>query len=159
MSLLDILPEISLPAVLQRLLPPNAVRHLQPMIALTTSAVTVYLLTAVALYTLLWPKVLFFHPKYLPRSRLRTVPQVYTELIDSLANIIMVAIMSYPILYAQRGHFVPTDVSVPSSTNVQLAAAVWFACDIVGYIVHRILHSNSILFEYLHKNAHQWPGK
>lgn len=159
MSLLDFLPQFSLPFGIEHLLSPAVAKHVAPVASLVFTFVAVYMTTAAAVYMLLWPSIMFFHPKYLPRSRLRASPQLHTELQQSLYGASILALLVYPILYAQRGLFAPAEHLGWSEASLKTVAAVWFACDVAGYIVHRFFHSIPALYELVHSGAHQWIGK
>ncbi|KAF8597186.1 hypothetical protein BDV93DRAFT_562584 [Ceratobasidium sp. AG-I] len=156
MSLLELFPQFSLPVGLEHLLSPVIAEHVVPVLSLIFALIAIYLSTAAAIYTFLWPSVMFFHPKYLPRSRLRSSPQLHAELQQSLYSACVLALLTYPILYAQHGRFVPPEQAGRSDVNLKTLAAVWFACDVVGYTVHRFFHLIPALYEVLHSGAHQW---
>lgn len=159
MSLLDYLPPFSLPFGVENLLSPAIAKHAAPVLSLVCAFVAVYLTTAVAMYMLLWPSVMFFHPKYLPRSRLRASPQLHTELQQSLYGASVLALLVYPVLHVQHGRFAPSEKLDQTETSLKTVAAVWFASDVAGYVVHRFFHSMPALYELLHSGAHQWIGQ
>lgn len=159
MSLLEFLPWFSLPFGSEDRLSPVVAKHVTPVLSLVLALNAIYLLTAVAVYLLLWPSVMFFHPKYLPRSRLRSSPQLHTELQQSLFSATVLGLLVYPVLCAQYGRFAPSEQPGWSNLNLKTLAAVWFACDVVGYAVHRLFHSIQTLYELIHSGAHQWVGE
>ena len=150
----------TIPAFARGVVPLTVEPHVSPIFILIAMSVGIFLLFAITSYISTWPNVLLSHPKYRPQSRTYPVAQLQLELEYSLRTAPIVSIIAYPVILRLNDVLLnePLD-SLDSGRVFRLALALWLSYDFGGYVVHRVLHSNSILYEWIHESAHKWNSK
>jgi sterol desaturase/sphingolipid hydroxylase (fatty acid hydroxylase superfamily) len=154
MPFIDVPP---LPTFARGVLPAFVEPHVVPAIGTSAVIIGAYLLVAIVSYFTTWPNVLLSHPKYHPQSRTYPQSQLELELRHSIRTALIVSRLAYPLFVRVNAILVDQPLDTVTLEEVgKLALALWLSYDFGGYIVHRLFHSNSFLYEWVHESAHKF---